>query len=127
MGVPSKVHDILLVQIQSEEMLAATSERNLASGLVTGCGEAKGVGYWAATAHRPKKQGNACREKGLPGGPLGQGHIHRTKRQVKDGNKTGLISYHENDREVLLKSRLRENLESCSVRRLIAASGRMWL
>jgi len=29
--------------------LAATSELNLTSSRVTGCGEAKGRGYWAAT------------------------------------------------------------------------------
>jgi hypothetical protein len=49
MGVPSKTHNIRLVKIQPEERLAATSERNLASSLVTGYGEAKGMGYWAAT------------------------------------------------------------------------------
>jgi len=37
------------VKIQPEERLAATSERNSASRLVTGCGEARGMGYWAAT------------------------------------------------------------------------------
>jgi hypothetical protein len=58
---------------------------------------------------------------------LGQGHIHRTKRRVKDGNKTGLITYPKSDRVVLLKSRMRENLKSGSVRGLIAASGRRWL
>jgi hypothetical protein len=47
--VPSKVHNIQLVQIQPEERLAATSELNPASSLVTGCGEAKGMGYRAAT------------------------------------------------------------------------------
>ena len=49
MSVPSKVHTILLVKIQPEERLAATSELNLASSLVTGCCEARGMGYWAAT------------------------------------------------------------------------------
>ncbi len=49
MGVPSKVHNIQLVEIQPEERLATTSELNLASSLVTGCGEARGMGYWAAT------------------------------------------------------------------------------
>jgi len=73
------------------------------------------------------KRGNTLGRKGLAVEPLGQGHIHRTKRQVKDGNKTGLITYQENDRVVLLKSRMRENLKSCSVRGLIAASGRRWL
>jgi len=71
----------------------------------------------------PKKQGNACRGKGLAVEPLGQGHIHRTKRRVKDGNKTELITYPENDRVVLLKSRMRENLKSGSVRGLIVTSG----
>ena len=225
MSVPSKIHNIQLVKIQPEERLAATSEQNLASGLVTGCGEARGMGYWAATqvkgfspeihvvaeadvvhltegsiliADSPNlrswnivgssgtwqgdasptgsktvaryqmdimgtregqsvlltgvcpikpidgkivqttlwesdqlivlmKQGNACGGKELAIEPLSPRHIHRTKRRVKDGNKTGLITYQENDREVLQKSRMRENLKSGSVRGLIAASGRRWL
>ena len=49
MSVPSKIHNIQLVRIQLEERLATTSELNLASSLVTGCGEARGMGYWAAT------------------------------------------------------------------------------
>jgi RNA-directed DNA polymerase len=49
MSAPSKIHTSQLVQIQPEERLAATSELNLASSLVTGCGEARGMGYWAAT------------------------------------------------------------------------------
>ena len=215
MGVPSKIHNIRLVKIQPEERLATTSELNLASCLVTGCGEARGMGYWAATQVKelspeifivsmadvvhvtegstlvtaslnrtwrgdespagsetvawyqmdimgtregqsvlltgvcsikpingkivqttlwesdqfivPEKRGNARGGKGLAVEPLGQGHIHRTKRRIKDGNKTGLITYPVNDREVLLKSRMRENLKSGSVRGLIAASGRRWL
>jgi len=75
----------------------------------------------------PEKRGNARGGKGLAVELLGQGHIHRTKRRIKDGNKTGLITYPVNDREVLLKSRMRENLKSGSVRGLIAASGRKWL
>ena len=43
------MHNIQLVKIQPEERLAAPSERNPASCLVTGCGEARGMGYWAAT------------------------------------------------------------------------------
>ena len=43
------MHNIQLVKIQPGERLAATSELNLASSLVTGCGEARGMGYWAAT------------------------------------------------------------------------------
>jgi hypothetical protein len=39
MSVPGKIHNIQLVQIQPEERLAATSEPNLASSLVTDCGE----------------------------------------------------------------------------------------
>jgi len=225
MSAPSKIHTSQLVQIQPEERLATTSELNLASSLVTGCGEARGMGYWAATqvkglspeiftvseadvvhvtegstfiadspnlrswnragsfetwrgdegptgsetvaryqrasmgtreaqsalltgvcAHKPingklvqkalwesdqlivpEKRGNARGGKGLADEPLGQGHIHRTKRRVKDGNKTGPITYPESHREVLLKSRMRENLTSGSVRGLIAASGRRWL
>ena len=38
-----------MVKIQPEERLASTSELNLASSLVTGCSEAEGMGYWAAT------------------------------------------------------------------------------
>lgn len=75
----------------------------------------------------PKKQGNACGGKWLVGEPLGQGHIFRTKRLVKDVNKTGLLTHLENDREVLLKSRMRENFMTGSVRGLIVASGRRWL
>jgi hypothetical protein len=225
MSVPSKIYNIQLVKIQHEERLAATSELNLASSLVTGCGEAKGMGYWTATqvkvlSHEifivheadvvhltedstlvavspnlqswniagsvgtwrgdesptgsktvarcqmdimgtreghsvrlmgvcaikpingmivqttlwesdqlivPVKRGNACGGKDLAVEPLGQGHIHRTKRQVRDGNKTGLITYPLNGGAVLLKSRMMENLKSCSVRGLIVASGRSWL
>jgi hypothetical protein len=43
------MHNIQLVKIQPEERLAASSELNLAPSLVTGCGEARGMGYWAAT------------------------------------------------------------------------------
>ena len=75
----------------------------------------------------PKKRGNACGGKGLAVEPLRQGHIFCTQRQVMDGNETGLITYPENDREVLLRSRMRGNLKSGSVRGLIAASGRRWL
>jgi hypothetical protein len=204
-----------LVKIQPEEGLATTSELNLAPSLVTGCSEAKGMGYGAATQVKgfsleilivsvadavwlaegstliagslnrtwqgdasptgsktvaryqmdimetretqgvllsgvcaikpingkivqttlwesdqfivPVKRGNARGGKGLTGEPLGQGHIFCTQRQVKDGNKTGLITYPESGRDVLLKSRMRENLKSGSVRGLIAASGRRWL
>jgi hypothetical protein len=209
------MHNIQLVKIQPEERLAATSELNPASCLVTGCGEARGMGYWAATqvkglSHEilsvqeadvvfltegstlvtaslnrtwrgdesltgsetvpryqmdimgtregqsvlltgvcsikpikgkivqttlwesdqlivPLKRGNAREGKGLAVEPLGLGHIFCTQRQVKDGNKTGLITYPLKGREVLLKSRMRENLKSGSVRGLIAASGRRWL
>ena len=215
MSVPSKIYNIQLVQIQPEERLAATSELNLASSLVTGCGEARGMGYWAATqvnglSHEifivpeadvvhlaeggtlvtdspngtwrgdesptgsetvaryqtdimgtrevqsvlimgvcaikpingkivqttlwesdqpivPVKRGNACGGQGLAVEPLGPGYIHRTKRRVKDGNKTGLLTYPEKGKEVLLKSQMRENAKSGSVRGLIAASERRWL
>jgi len=43
------MHNIQLVKIQPEERLAASLELNPASCLVTGCGEARGMGYWAAT------------------------------------------------------------------------------
>jgi hypothetical protein len=39
--------------------------------------------------------------------------------RVKDGNKTVLITYPEKDREVFLKSRMREIFKSGSVRGLI--------
>ncbi|MCK4735286.1 MAG: hypothetical protein KAT65_22730 [Methanophagales archaeon] len=50
MSVPSKIHNIPLVQIQAEERLTATSELNLASCLVTGCSEVGGMGYWGCNA-----------------------------------------------------------------------------
>ena len=52
MGMPNKIYASQLVQIQPEGRLAATSELNLASCLVTGCYEANGKGYWAATQVR---------------------------------------------------------------------------
>jgi hypothetical protein len=48
-GVWSKILNIRLVKPQPEERLATTLELNLASSLVTGCGEARGRGYWAVT------------------------------------------------------------------------------
>jgi len=213
MSVPSKIHTIRLVEIQPEERLAATSERNLASSLVTCCGEAREMGYWATTQEKgfspeihvvseadvvhltegctlsadsplwawrcdanstgsktvaryqmhivgageaqsvlldgvcpikpisgkkvqttfwvseqlivPEKQGNAYGRLAVE--LLRQGHIFRTKKLVKDGNKTGLITYLENNRAVLLKSRMRENFKSDSVMGLIAAFERRWL
>ena len=62
------------------------------------------------------KRDNACGGKGLAVEPLGQGHIHPTEWWVKDGNKMELTTYQENDRKVPLKSGMRENLKSCSVR-----------
>jgi hypothetical protein len=65
-----------------------------------------------------------------------EGRDWRLNRWVRDTSTaqrgglriaTKLITYPENDREVLLKSRMRENLKSGSVRGLIAASGRRWL
>jgi hypothetical protein len=73
----------------------------------------------------PEKRGNAS--GGLAVELLRPGQIHRTKKRVKDGNKTGLITYPLKGGEVLLKSRMRENLKSGSVRGLIAASERRWL
>ena len=75
----------------------------------------------------PLKRGNARGGKGLAVELLGQGHIHRKKRRIKDGNKTRLITYPLNDRAVLLKSRMWENLKSDSVGGLIAAPMRKWL
>lgn len=49
MGVPSKVHNGQLVKIQPEERLASSSKLNLASRLVSGCGKARWMGYWATT------------------------------------------------------------------------------
>ena len=49
MSVPCKIHNSQLAKIQPEERLAATSELNLTSCLVTGSDEARGMGYWAAT------------------------------------------------------------------------------
>ena len=55
----------------------------------------------------------------LAGKPLGQGNILRTLRRCKDDNKTIPMTYTTKGREVLLKSRMRENLKSGSVRGLI--------
>lgn len=198
MCVLSKVHNIQLVKIQLEERLAASSGLTFASSRVTGCGEAKRMGYEVATQVKglspeltivsaadvvhstegctlftassnlqswdmagssgswrgdesptgsetvapakhfnqtflefdmetrevqsvllngvcpikpikgkivrttlwgsdqlivQEKQGKTHGVKGLAVESLGQGHIHRTKRWVKDGNKTGLITY----------------------------------
>ena len=50
MSAPSKIHIIQLVKIQPGERLAATSELKPSTRvLVTGCCEARGIGYWAAT------------------------------------------------------------------------------
>jgi len=74
----------------------------------------------------PVKQGNACGGKGLTGEPTGQGHILHTQRWIRDVNKTVSVTC-RNDREVLLKSRMRENCTSGSVRGLTVASERRWL
>jgi hypothetical protein len=63
------------------------------------------------------KRSNARGGKGLAVEPMGQGHIHRTKRWIKDCNKTLLITYPVNGGVVLLKSRMRGNLKSSSERR----------
>jgi hypothetical protein len=191
MGMPSKIYASQLVQIQSEKMLAATSELNLASSLVTGCYEANGIGYRAATQVNglspeicivpeadvvystkgrtliavaeqgdespsgsdlvalyqraiigtrespilqttlwgldlllvPMKQGNACGGKGLAGELLEHGHIFYIYKQVREGNESELMTCTENDRGVLLKSRMRENHKYCSVMGLTASSG----
>ncbi len=66
-----------------------------------------------------KKQGNACGAKGLTGEPLEQGHFLQTQNWSKEVNKAVSITY---DGEVLLKSRMRENLKSGSVRGLMVDS-----
>ena len=66
-----------------------------------------------------KKQGNACGAKGLTGEPLEQGHLPQTQNWSKEVNKAVSITY---DGEVLLKSRMRENLKSGSVRGLMVDS-----
>ena len=71
-----------------------------------------------------RKQGNACGAKGLAGVPLEQGHFLQTQNWGKEVNETVSITY---DREVLLKSRVRENLKHGSVRGLTVASERGWL
>ena len=71
-----------------------------------------------------RKQGNACGAKGLAGGPLEQGHFLQTQNWGKEVNETVSITC---DREVLLKSRVRENLKHGSVRGLTVASERGWL
>jgi hypothetical protein len=49
------------------------------------------------------------------------------KEAGKEWQQNVLITYPLKDGEVLLKSRMKENLKSGSVRGLIAASGRRWL
>ncbi|MBT9161066.1 MAG: hypothetical protein DDT27_01440 [Dehalococcoidia bacterium] len=66
----------------------------------------------------PWKQGNACGGKGLTGELLEQGHFLQTQSWSKEVNKTASVTY---VREVLLKSRVRENLKHGSVRGLIVA------
>jgi hypothetical protein len=192
MGMPSKIYASQLVQIQPEGRLAATSELNLASCLVTGGYETNGLGYRAATQGRrlspeiyivsevdivhstkgvtliamtdrsvenlngdetvaryqravmgtwesqilqttlrgsdqhivPMKQGNACGGKGLARELFGLGHIFYIYRQVKEGNESGLMTYTENDRGVLLKSLMRETHKYGSVMGVMASSGR---
>ncbi|NQE53718.1 hypothetical protein C5S29_09000 [ANME-1 cluster archaeon GoMg3.2] len=206
------MHNIQLVQIQPEERLAAPSELNPASSLVTGCGEARGMGYWAATqvkgfSHEissvpeadvvlltegstliadslnrtwqgdaspagsktvaryqteimetretlgvrlsgvcpikpingkivqttlresdqfivPEKQGNACRGKGLAGA---RWTGRDTPSIPRDGQEVStklwsITQLYENVEDVLLKSRMRENFKSGSVRGLIVTS-----
>jgi hypothetical protein len=124
MSVPSKVHDIQLVKIQPEERLATTSELNPASSLVTGCGEARGMGYWAATQVKGlSPEIHVVSEADVV-------HLTEGSTLIADSpnlQSWNIITYRENDREVLLKSRMRENLKSGSVRGLIVASGRGWL
>jgi len=82
------------------------------------------MAYWESDSLIvPMKQGNSCGGKGLTVEPLRQGHILRTQMRVKGDNKTVLTTYPETDREVLLKSRMREIFKSGSVRGRIAASG----
>ena len=112
MSVPSKIHNILLEKIQPEERLATTSERNLASCLVTGCGEAKGMGYWAAT------------------------QVKRLSLEIFSVSVADIVHVTEGSTLVTAslnrtwrgdESLMRENLKSCSVRGLIVASERKWL
>jgi hypothetical protein len=64
-------------------------------------GEALQMTLWESNQFIvPWKRGNACGGKGLAEEALGQGHIFRTQMRVKDGNKTGLITYLINDRAV---------------------------
>jgi len=79
----------------------------------------------------PKKQSNARGGKGLAVEPLGPGHISALKGRLRM-SKNWTHNLLRNGREVLLKSRMRENLKSGSVRGLIVATGqnnpkRRWL
>lgn len=65
-----------------------------------------------------KKQGNACGAKALAGELLEQGHFLQTQNWIKEGGKT--VSKTVN-REVLQKSRVKENLTHGSVRGLIVS------
>jgi hypothetical protein len=76
-----------LVQVQPEERLATTSEPSLAPSLVTGCREAKGRGYRAATKvkglsteinHRVGGRRCAWKRKAALSYPLGRGYASPT-------------------------------------------------
>ena len=64
------------------------------------------------------KRGNARGAKGLAGRLLEQGHIFQIQDWSKDDNETVFKTY---EREVFLKSRVRENLKHGSVRGLIVS------
>ena len=58
-------------------------------------GDASPAGYETVARYLivPLKRGNARGGKGLAVEPLGQGHILRTKRRIKDGNSTTRHQY----------------------------------
>jgi hypothetical protein len=138
MSATGKVHDIRLAKVQPRDWLAATPEPNLYQSLVTGCCDARRMGYSSATQAKglsPQihvvsdadvvhltecsalitlKQDSSCGWKGLAEEALRHGHILRTKKRVKDGNKTGLITYYlTNDREISSKEPEKPHVRFC--------------
>ena len=116
MGV-RKIHNIRLVKIQHEERLAATSELNHAPSLVTGGCEDRGMGYCAATQVKVPAGIHLVSDADVVHSTEGSTLItvNLSLRSWNIAESSGYTSCtHVED--VLLKSRMRENLTSGSVR-----------
>jgi hypothetical protein len=76
MSVPSKIHKIQLVEIQPEVSCRLRTE----PGLVTGYGEAGGMGYWAETVHSTGEAGECPWRKRAVRGTVGTGETSTAQR-----------------------------------------------